>query len=438
MDNRNFEKSKTLFEKAKHGLVGGTASSLHKGSFQEFPIFMDRGEGSRIYDVDGNAYIDYMMAFGPMILGYCPKALDDAVIAQLKKGTQFAAPTESLVDLSDKLISIIPSAEKIGAFCGSGTDANTHAIRLSRAYTGKTKIIKFEGHYHGWLDELDVSIGASSPAELGPRNNPFRLRVAPGQVDPENVIIIPYNDIDLFEQTVKRQGNDIAAVILETIIFNNEPVLPAPGFLEAIREITKANDIMLIFDEIITGFRMALGGAQEYFGVTPDLSTFGKAMAGGYPMAVVVGREDVVSVGMDAIQGTFNGNPLSVAAALTTIGILEQPGCYEHMNNISQMLVDGITDLGKKYDIPLFCKALSSIWVLYFGTDQPLHDYRDHFDKVDKVMYKKLCAAALNEGLRLNPFRGRGYISTAHTETDIQETLDIFGRIFVTLKGKTA
>ena len=432
--SNNFQKSIQLFEEAKSSLLGGIASSMHKASFQDFPIFIERGKGSKIYDVDGNEYIDYMMAFGPMILGYCPKELNEAVTVQLEKGTQFAAPTESLVELCNKIISIIPSAEKVATFCNSGTEANVSALRLARAYTGKTKIVKFEGHYHGWMDELEVSQNALTPSALGPRNRPFRLRHFAGQLEPENIIVLPYNDIELFEKTVERQGNEIAGVILETVMFNNEPVLPKAGFLEGIRKITEENDIVLIFDEIITGFRLALGGAQEYFNIKPDLSTFGKAMAGGYPISVVVGKEDIVAAGTDAVMGTFNGNPLSVAAALATIEQLEKPGCYERMQNLSQSIVDGIIKLGKENDIPLFSKAMGSIWVLYFGTDQPIEDYRDHFDKVDKLTYRKLCKDALELGIRLNPFRGRAYISTAHTEEDVKKTLEIFEQIFKTLK----
>lgn len=418
------EKSRELFEKAKHSLVGGVASSIHKGAWQEYPLYIERGKGSKIYDVDGNEYIDYMMAFGPMILGYSPETVNAAVRAQLDLGTQLAAPTEQLIELSDELIEIIPCAEKVSTYLCSGTEANAHAIRLARAYTGKTKLIKFEGHYHGWLDEEKVSCEALAPSELGPRNKPWKLKHFAGQSDPDNVIILPYNDLELFERTLDRWGNEIACVILETVMMNAEPVPPKKGFLEGLRELTKKHNVVLIFDEVITGFRMALGGAQEYFGVTPDLATFAKAIAGGYPISAVVGKEEVVAAGT-ATAGTFNGNPLVVAAALATIKELRREGCYQRMGKLSGQIVEGIRGLGTKYGIKVHAEAWNSIWTMQFGIDQPLTDYRDHFDKVDKTLYQKVCKFGLERGIRFNPWRGRSYLSTAHTEEDVKKTLEV-------------
>jgi len=429
------EKSKELFKDAWHGLPGGMASSLHKASWQEYPIFIEKGEGSKIIDVDGNEYIDYMLGFGPAILGYSPEVLNDALNEQLLKGVQFAAPTESLNYLSKKLIEIIPSAEKVSSFNNSGSEANANALRLARAFTGKNKIIKFEGHYHGWLDELKVSAEAPSAMVMGPRNKPWVLRHFAGQNYPENIIVVPYNDLDAFEQVVEKQKHEVAGVIMETIMLNAEPVLPKSGFIEAVREITRDNNILLIFDEIITGFRLALGGAQEYYNVIPDISVFGKAIAGGFPISAVVGKTDIVNSGT-APLGTFNGNPFSVAAALTTISELEKHGCYDKLNNISSSLVDGINELGDIYNVKLFSKALGAIWILIFGTTEPLLDYRDHFDKVDKLTYRKVCQAGLEYGVRFNPFRGRGYVSTAHTLADVKKTLNIIEKVFAELNKK--
>lgn len=424
MEKYSTEKSKQLFERAKHSLVGGVASSIHKGAWQDYPLYIERGKGSKIYDVDGNEYIDYMMAFGPMILGYSPEVLNQAIRDQLELGTQLAAPTEQLIELSDELIEIIPCAEKVSTYVCSGTEGDAHAIRLARAYTGKTKIIKFEGHYHGWLDEVKVSCEALAPSELGPRNKPWKLKHFAGQPDPDNVIILPYNDLELFEQALDREGNDVACVILETVMMNAEPVPPVKGFLEGIRELTKKHNVVLIFDEVITGFRMSLGGAQEYFGVTPDLAVFAKAIAGGYPMSAVVGKEAVVAAGT-ATAGTFNGNPLVVAAALATIRELRKDGCYEKMGRLSNQIVEGIRGLGAKHGVKVYAEAWNAIWTMQFGIDKPLVDYRDHFDKVDKALYQKVCQYGLEHGIRFNPWRGRSYMSTAHTEEDVKRTLEI-------------
>lgn len=422
------EKSKAMFESAKHSLVGGVASSIHKGAWQEYPIYLERGKGTRIYDIDGNEYIDYMMAFGPAILGYSPDAINQAVIKQLEYGTQLAAPTASLIELCNKIVDIIPCAEKVSTFLCSGSEANIHAIRLARAYTGKMKVIKFEGHYHGWLDEEKVSCSAPSEEFMGPRNNPWPLRHFAGQKYPDDVIILPYNDLEIVEETLRRRSGEIACVIMESVMFNASPVFPKPGFLEGLRELTKKYGVVLIFDEVITGFRLSLGGAQQYFGVTPDLATFAKAMAGGYPVSVVAGKEEIVSSGT-ATAGTFNGNPLVVAASLAVIDELSKPGTYAKINELSEMMVKGWYELGRKYDLKLYSRALGAIWTIQFGIDEPIDDYRDSFKKIDSGLYQKVCKGALENGVRLNPWYGRGYMSTAHTADDISKTLAILDQV---------
>ncbi len=422
-------KSKELFESGQKSLVRGLCSDIHKGAWQEYPVYMSYGKGSKCYDVDGNSYIDYLLAFGPMILGYAPEAVSKAVKEQIDKASLLAAPTEDMVALCNKLCEIIPSAEKVSVLLNSGSEADVHAVRLARAYTGKTRIVKFEGHYHGWMDELKVSNEALKESLLGPRNNPWKLRHANGQVEPIHVITAPYNDLNYLETLFKRRSNEIAGVILEPIMCNAEPVFPRKGFLEGLRELTLKYDIALIFDEVITGFRTALGGAQEYFGVTPDISTFAKAIAGGYPLSAVVGREEVVSAG-NLSAGTFNGNSLCVAAALATIGELEKPGVYEELERKSQSMADELIKLGKKHGLQITSQAAGGIWSMVFGTEEALVDYRDHFGKVDKAMYQRVAEACMERGVRLNPWRGRLYMSTAHTDEDIRCTLDVLDDIF--------
>lgn len=417
-------KSRERFEKAQRSVLGGIASSLHKATYEDYPLYIERGEGSRIWDIDGNEYIDFMGSYGPMILGYCPPAVGEAVKEQIDRGSQFAAPTESLNELSEKLTQIIPCAELV-SFASTGTEVNMGAFRFARAFTGKDKIVKFEGHYHGWSDEELISVRAGSIAQLGPRNKPWKIRGNAGQTDRslENIIIIPWNDLDMVEEIIRRHGHEIAAFITEPIMLNCEPVLPKPGFLEGLRTLTEENGILLIFDEVITGFRLSLGGAQEYFGVTPDLCTFGKAAAGGFQFAAIAGKREIMETGVHP-QGTFNGNPIAVAACNATIKELEKPGFYENMARITRRLTEGITELSQKKEITLHCAGVESIWQLAFGIDQPMNEYRDNF-KVDKATYQKFRMGGLARGIRFHPILGRFYTSAAHTDEDVDRTLEV-------------
>jgi len=428
------EKSKALFERAQRCLVGGLSSSFHKGSWMEYPIYMDHGEGSKVYDVDGNSYIDYLNAFGPNILGYVQESLTRAVEAQLKKGKLTDAPSEALINLCDKLIEIVPCAEKVSAFMSSGSEANMHAIRVSRAYTGKWKIVKIEGCYHGSMDEEKISCDAPNEAALGPRDNPNKIKHIKGQKDPVDIIIAQFNDLDNIENILKEHGDEIACIMLETIMANAEPVYPEKGFLEGLRELATKYNVVLIFDEVITGFRLRLGGAQEYFGILPDLAVFGKAMGGGYPISCVVGKEEVVSAATIA-SGTFAANALCVSAALATIEELQKPGVYERLEGVSIKITNGIEEICKKYDIKVHTKAIGGMWTVVFGTDQPLKDYRDHFNKVDKVMYRKLVQGCMENGIRLNPWRGRNYVCTQSTDEDVEYTLKVFDKLLGQIKG---
>ncbi len=423
------ETSKKLFQEAQQYLVGGVASSLHKAPQEPYPIYASHGRGSRLWDVDGNEYIDYMGSFGPSILGFSPPELNEAVIRQVEKGSHFALPTESLNRLSRRLVEIIPCAEVVG-YQSTGTEANLVNYRLARSFTGKSKIIKFEGHYHGWADELSISVKPLSLKSMGPRNRPWKTLESAGQLEQStgNIIVLPWNDIDILEKTIKRYGNEIAAVITEPVMYNAEPIRPLPGYLEAMRQLTADHDILLIFDEVITGFRIALGGAQERFGVIPDLVTFAKAFAGGYPIAGVAGRREILESGVHP-AGTFNANPLCVAAALATLDILEQPGVYERMDHITQRIKDGVNDLARQYGVTLWCDNLVSIWQLSFGIDGPMKDFRDNF-KVDKVRYQEFYRRCLSHGVRLHSGRGRFYVSTAHTDADVDQTLEVFSKVF--------
>ncbi len=418
------DKSKELFERAKESIVGGVASSLHKSEYEQYPIYIERGKGSKLYDVDGNEYIDYMAGFGPMILGYCPAAIGEAVIEQIAKGSQFAAPTESLNDVSKKLTEIIPCADLV-SYQGTGTEANMVIFRMVRAYTGKDKIIKFEGHYHGWSDEEMISFAPDSIKMMGPRSKPWKTLGSAGQrvKAAEDILVLPWNDLAVVKKTLKRQKHEIAAIITEPIMCNCEVVYPKPGYLEGLREVTAENDVLLIFDEIITGFRLSLGGAQEYYKITPDVCSFGKAVAGGFPLAGVAGKREIVGADVHPV-GTFNANPISIAACKATIKELEKPGIYDHMAKLTKRLTEGINEIAKKRNITLYCEGVESIWQLAFGIRERMSDFRDNF-KVNKIDYQIFRKGCLERGIRFHPSRGRFYTSAAHTDEDVDRTLSV-------------
>lgn len=428
MEKFRTEKSRLMHEEMKKYLVDGVGSSFQIPHYADYPIAMTHGKGSKLYDVDGNTYIDYLLGFGPMLLGYCPEAVNNAVIDQLSRGTQFSAPTEQLYKLTKKLTEIIPSAELV-SFQNSGTEVDMYAFRLARAYTGKWKIVKFEGQYHGWSDEEKISIDADRLEDMGSRENPRKIIHSKGQrpTSADDLIVLPWNDLEMMERVFKERSDEIAAVIMEPVMLDSGPILPKPGFLKGVRELTKKYGILLIFDEVITGFRVSLGGAQEYFGVTPDISVFAKAIASGYPFGVVAGRSDVMKSLKPA--GTFNGNPVGTAAALATIAELEKPGVYERLHKLTGVLADGFLALGRKHGVKVYARHIRSVFILYFGFEEDVADLREWLEKADVAYYQKFVQKMEQYGIRFSSKRGRIYISVAHTEEDIKHTLDVADQV---------
>ena len=436
MNQYNTTKSEELYAQLQSHLLHGVASSFHRAHYEAYPIAMSHGLGSKLYDVDGNEYIDYIQGLGPMILGYAHEALNQAVIEQLALGTHYSTPTRQLLELSEKLTSIIPCSELV-SYHNTGTEANLFAFRLARAYTGREKIIKFEGQYHGWADEQKVSIDAPTLEALGHRDSPTKIIHSKGQLSTsaDQLIILPWNDLQALEQAILTYKDQIAAVVMEPFMCDSGPILPEEGYLNAVRTLTKDSDILLVFDEVITGFRTALGGAQAYYGVTPDLAVFAKAVAGGFPLAFVCGRKDVMDCGTVA-SGTFNGNPLSVAAALATIKELEKEDTYPHFDALALKLTTGLRLLGQQHSIPVFTDYVGSICILEFGIDHPMKDLREILASVDVKFYDKVVEKARTKGIRLTPKRGRIYISKAHTLQDIEKTLTIMDEVFTELAGE--
>lgn len=425
-------KSEKMYKELKEVLLDGVASSFHKTPKEAYPIFMERAKGPYMYDVDGNEYLDYINGLGPVILGYSESGWNESLIEQLEKGTHFAAPTNSLLELSQKLINDIPCAEMV-SFQNSGTEVNLFAFRVARAYTGKNKIIKFEGQYHGWADEEKITIDAENVAMLGDYERPNKIIHNPGQPKEclENIIVIPWNNAEVLEK-VLQNDSDIAGIIMEPFMCDSGPINPAKDYLKKVRELATEYKVVLIFDEVITGFHMALGGAQEYYGVIPDMSTFAKALTAGLPMAACVGKKEIMQCGVHA-SGTFNGNALSTAAAIYTLEQLERPGVYERFYELGELLNKGINNLAKKYSIQVYTDHAGAICTMLFGQNRAMNDFRDCLDNLDYEFYEKVVALSKQYGLRLTPKRGRMYLSTAFTEKEIQRTIDILDVVFAEL-----
>jgi glutamate-1-semialdehyde 2,1-aminomutase len=435
----NHEKSSRLFEESKRYLAGGVGSSARLTPELD-PIFFEKGVGSKIYDVDGNEYIDYILAWGPLILGHSPKAVIDAVKKQLGSGTisGSAAPGEAV--LAQRVAECIPSMELI-RFTNSASEAVHIALRLSRAYTGKSKIVKFEGAYHGWFDNVLISVQPDSLTIAGLEHKPNPIPEQPGIPTSilQDILIVPWNRLDIVEKTIKRYGNEIAAIIAEPIMCNNGVIPPTEGFLEGLREITKKHEVVLIFDETITGFRIGLSGAQGYYGVKPDLTIFGKGMGGGYPIAGFGGIRDIMSLvaeGKVKHQGTYNSNSLCVAAAIATLRELSKDNgaIYNQITRVGKKLMEGIKEIFLAHNIPIVLQGPGPFFSALF-TDKPVNSYRDTF-RLDRILYSKFWVRLLDEGIRVWPSaRGLWYLSAAHAGEDINRTLNAVEKVVKTIKN---
>ena len=394
-------------------------------------IYAARAKGAYITDIDGNAFLDYHCASGPIILGHGDPEVDEAVIEVIRNhGNQFALPHPFEIRLAQKLKEHIPCAE-MSAFSNAGTDTMQLALRVARAYTGKSKVVKFEGGYQGWADVIAVSIQPSR-ADAGPASAPTTVPGTTG-LPPEirdSVLVCPFNDIDAVAETLHARRQEIAALVVEPYVHGTN-LKPNPGFLAALRALCDESGVLLIFDEIVTGFRHSLGGSQSLEGVIPDVAIFGKAMGNGYPISAVVGRKEFMSVmnppGGALLSGTYNGNPVSAAAALKTIEILERPGTYERLFALGDQLRGGIQGAIDRLGVRACCVGLGSVWYLHFEREPP-ENWRDVLTYEEGGARKKEQAYRnhmLNRDIFIYPVNGtRAYLGASHTEADIQRTID--------------
>lgn len=422
MANNGYSNSAQLLERAKKVLASGVSSEFRKYNHPH-AIFYSSGQGSRITDVDGNEYLDFTLSQGPLILGHSHPAVLNAVNEYSASGQLYAGQHLREIELAEKLNTHIPSAELM-RFCLDGSEAVQTAFRVARAKTGKNKFLRFEGHYHGWLDNVAWAI--SAPGSLGERDAPevypWSDGLAAGAKD--EFITLPWNDLALVRKVVEERHKEIAALITEPIMCNNGCIMPEPGFLEGLREICSEFNIALIFDEVITGFRVGLGGAQKYFGVTPDLSIFAKAMGSGYPISAIVGKKDwmdVIESGKVIHAGTMNASNPTVAASLATIEVLEQENPYERMFRYGKKLMQSLQEAASEYGQNLHVQGLGPMFNISFTDRSEVKEYRDTLH-ADKAKLGKFISAMHDAGVRIIG-RGLWYISAVHTEEDIDHAI---------------
>jgi glutamate-1-semialdehyde 2,1-aminomutase len=419
-------KSERAFAEAKRFIPGGVNSPVR--AFQAVggtPVFIERASGSRMYDIDGNSYIDYVLSWGPMILGHADPEVVQNIAAYAERGTSFGAPTLLESEMARTVCEIVPSVE-IVRMVNSGTEATMSALRLARGYTKRSKIIKFEGCYHGHADSLLIKAG-SGVATLGLPNSPGVPESVAGQT-----ITVPYNDIESLKLAFQQFGEEIAAVIIEPVAGNMGCVLPKPGYLHEVRKITREYGALLIFDEVMTGFRVALGGAQERFNIDPDITTLGKVIGGGLPVGAYGGKREIMEMiapaGPIYQAGTLSGNPLAMIAGLTTLKRLRQPGTYERLEAIGKTLAEGFLAIAKETGIPLYTNHIGSMVGLFF-TDQEVIDYQTA-KQCDMERYARFFHGMLENGVYLAPSQLEAvFLSLAHSDDDINQTLEAARRV---------
>jgi glutamate-1-semialdehyde 2,1-aminomutase len=417
----SFETSRRLLAAAAQTIPGGVNSNYRLG-ISPTPLVFARADGPFLLDVDGNRLIDYYLGMGPMILGHSPPTVLAAVRDQLARGILFAGQSELEFAAARLVAQLVPCAERVRFGC-SGSEVVHAALRLARAATGRHTILKFEGHYHGWFDSIHYSI--APPLDLaGPPDAPIAVPASLGQ-DPltaTHLAVLPWNRLELLEARLAR--GDVAAVIMEPAMCNTSAILPAPGYLEGVRQACSATGTLLIFDEVITGFRVAPGGAQQRLGVTPDLATFGKAIANGFPVACLAGRADVMEqlVTRQVMHGgTYNAQPIAMAATVATLAALADGTVHATLEARGQRLMDGIAQALAEADIVARIQGFPQIFHVALGVGGPIVDYRSA-QAADKARYVRLTTALLGRGVRALE-RGAWFLSLAHDEAIIDETI---------------
>lgn len=413
-------KSIALYNKALELMPGGVNSPVR--AFKAVggnPLFIAKAKGSKIYDVDGNEYIDYVLSWGPMILGHSHPEVVKALKKAIERGTSYGAPTPLEIELAQLIKKAYPSIEKV-RMVNSGTEATMSAIRVARAFTKRNKVIKFEGCYHGHADGLLVKAGSGATT--------FGIPDSPGVPEDyaKNTITLPFNDLEAVRKVIESEWRDIACIILEPVVGNIGCVLPRPGFLEGLRNITEKYGIVLIFDEVMTGFRVSFGGAQAYYGIRPDLTCLGKVIGGGLPVGAYGGKKEIMSMvapeGPVYQAGTLSGNPLAMTAGIVTLKILSNKSTYKLLEKRGSRLEEGLRDVAKKAGVETRFYRAGTMFCTYF-TDQDVYDYQTAKTS-DTERFGKFFRGMLEKGIYLAPSQFEaGFLSIAHSEKDIDRTV---------------
>jgi glutamate-1-semialdehyde 2,1-aminomutase len=419
------DRSSELFARARRRLPGGVNSPARSwGGVGGSPLFFARGSGARVHDADGNEFIDYVCSWGPLILGHAHPAVVRAVEEAARRGTSYGAPTEVEVRMAELVCSALPSIEMV-RFVNSGTEATMSALRLARAYTGRNRIVKFEGAYHGHEDALLVKAGSGAAAHGVPTSAGIHPAYA------ADTLVAPYNDLPAVEALFDRNADEIAAVIVEPVAGNMGVVVPAAGYLEGLRALTREHGALLIFDEVITGFRVGWGGAQGLYGVAPDITTLGKIVGGGLPVGAYGASAEIMAkvapLGPMYQAGTLSGNPLAMAAGLATLSELQAPGVYDALETTAAKLSDGLREAFSEHEVPATINRCGSLLTVFF-TDRPVEGWEDAA-RSDAKRYAKFFHAMVEEGVYLPPSQYEAwFVSLAHGESDIEETVQATAR----------
>lgn len=414
--------SAQLFDDAQRHIPGGVNSPVRAfRSVDGTPVFIHSASGARMVDVEGREYLDYVGSWGPMILGHAHPAVIEAVCDSATRGLSFGAPCEAENHMANKVCELVPSIELV-RMVSSGTEATMSAIRLARGYTGRDKIVKFEGCYHGHSDSLLVKAG-SGALTLGVPNSPG----VPAELA-AHTLTLTFNDADEVRKTFAELGDEIACIIVEPVAGNMNCIPPAPGFLEALREVCDASGTVLIFDEVMTGFRVALGGAQAHYGVTPDLTTLGKIIGGGMPVGAFGGKREIMQhiapLGPVYQAGTLSGNPVAMAAGLKTLELISEEGFHERLSTSAKSLVSGIAAAAQASGIPLATAQVGGMYGLFFTDAEQVTSFTEA-TSCDQQTFKRFFHLMLEQGIYLAPSAFEaGFISAAHTAADIQATID--------------
>jgi glutamate-1-semialdehyde 2,1-aminomutase len=427
------ERSRQWYERAQHSLIEGVNSpSRGAAVYSPGPVVLDHGRGSRVWDLDGNEYIDFMMSFGALIQGHAHPKIVEVVSKTMANGSHFAAATPAEAEAAERFQRMVPSAEAV-RFTNSGSEATMLALRLARAHTGRTKFLKFEGHYHGWYDPYCLN-GHSHPAEqLGPRENPARFPDSEGIPASvfDDVVLAPWNDLEALENILRRLGRELAAVITEPIMANMGCILPRDGYLQKVCDLAHQYGALFILDEVVTGFRYAPGGCQQHYGLKPDLSTFGKALGAGFPVGAVAGPRAILDRmrwggNMVLHYGTFNGHRLTmrVIAANLDLLMVNEGAVYKQIYAVGDAAIAGLRDVFRRRTLAAVVQGFGPMFQIYFTGRDAIHDYRDYCQYADTAKYSRFIHGLLDRGIYMTPSNGLHWIiSTAHTMQDVETLL---------------